>query len=101
MVTDPAMYEWSSYPAHGEGRVNRLLEALPEWPDLGPDEPSRQLASRRKVMDDQSVDEVESIRRSLRGGLPFGDRPWVEEMAGKLGTKLQRRPPGRPRKAEA
>jgi REP-associated tyrosine transposase len=98
MVNDPATYRWSSYPAHGEGRADPLLTPLPEWPDLGPDEPARRLAWRRKVMADQPAAEVESIRRSLRGGLPFGGTTWVEEMATKLGTQLERRPPGRPRK---
>jgi putative transposase len=100
MVADPAAYRWSSYPAHGEGRADPLLTPLPEWSDLGPDEPSRRAAWRRKVMAEQPATDVDSIRRSLRGGLPFGDAAWVEEMAGKLGQKLERRPPGRPRKAE-
>jgi putative transposase len=99
MVADPAAYRWSSYPAHGEGRADPLLTPLPEWPALGPDEPSRQATWRRKVMADQPATEVDSIRRSLRGGLPFGEVAWVEEMAGKLGTKFECWPPGRPREA--
>lgn len=100
MVADPAAYQGSSYPAHGEGRPDPLLDPPPEWADLGPDETARRIVRRRKVRDDQPADEVESIRRSLRGGLPFGEAAWVEEMAGKLGKKLERRSPGRPRKAE-
>ena len=50
-------------------------------------------------MADQPAIEVESIRRSLRGGLPFGEPAWVEEMAGKLGpearTPARRVAPGR------
>jgi putative transposase len=55
MVSDPATYRWSSYPAHGEGRADPLLEALPEWPDLGPDGPARQIAWRRKVRPDAGL----------------------------------------------
>ena len=98
MVADPAAYRWSSYQAHGEGQADPLLTPMPEWPDLGPDDPSRRVSWRRKVMADQPAAELESIRRSLRGGLPFGDPAWVEEMAAKRGTPLERRPPGRPRK---
>ena len=59
-----------------------------------------QVAWRRKVMAEQPVEELESIRHSLQGGLRFGNAAWVEEMAGRLGKRLERRPPGRPRKAE-
>src|SRR6185312_3184838 len=100
MVADPADYAWSSYPSHGEGRVAPQLEQLPEWCDLGGDEPARRSAWRRKVMADQPSAELESIRRSLRGGLPFGDPGWIEGMTRGLGKKLERRPPGRPRKPE-
>ena len=99
LVADPASYRWSSYPAHGEGRADPLLEPLPEWSDLGPDEPARRVVWRRKVMDGQPVHEVESIRRSLRGGTPLGDPAWVEAMSGKRGLQTERRPRGRPRKA--
>ncbi len=100
IVADPAAHAWSSCQAHGEGRFDPLLEPLPEWADLGSDEPARQVAWRRKVMAEQPVEELESIRHSLRGGLPFGNAAWFEEMAGRLGKRLERRPPGRPRKAE-
>lgn len=100
MVEDPADYAWSSFPAHGEGRANPLLESIPEWSNLGPDESSRQLAWRRKVMTEQTQDEIESIRRSVRNGFPYGEKSWVEEMAGKLGQKQGSRPRGRPRKGE-
>ena len=98
IIADPAAYRWSSCPAHGEGRADPLLTPLPECPDLDPDEPARHAAWRRKVMADQPEAEVESIRRPLRGGLPFGDPAWVEEMAAGRGTPPGRRPSGRPRK---
>jgi putative transposase len=99
MVADLADYPWSSYRAHGEGHPDPLLTPLPEWTDLGGDEPARQAAWRRKVRSDQPATEVEAIRRSLRGGLPYGSPAWVEAIAEKLGRPLERRPPGRPRKA--
>ncbi len=100
MVSDPADYPWSSYPAHGEGVADPLLTPLPEWSDLGRDERARQAAWRRKVTAKQSDSEIQAIRQSLQGGQPFGDPDWVKSMASALGQPLERRPRGRPRKAE-
>jgi putative transposase len=100
VVADPADYPWSSYPTHGLGHPDPLLTPLTEWSDLGGDERSRRAAWRRKVRANQPAAEVEAIRRSLRGGLPFGSPAWVEAMAARFGQPLERRPPGRPRKAE-
>jgi len=100
MVSDPADHRWSSYLAHGEGRADPLLDSFPEWENLGPDEQSRRAAWRRKVKSVQPEEEVEAIRRSLRGGTPLGDPAWVESMAARLGRPLEPRRPGRPRKAE-
>ena len=101
MVADPADYPWSSYPAHGEGRPDPLLTPLPEWLDLGADEPARRRTWRRKLVSPQPVAEVEAIRWSLRGGQPYGDPPWSEAMAQKLGRPFERRPQaarGRPKR---
>jgi len=73
IAADPAMYRWSSDPAHGGGQPDPLLHPLPEWADLVPDEPARRLAWRAKVMAEPPAEELDSIRRSLRGGLPYGD----------------------------
>jgi putative transposase len=94
MVEDAANSPWSSFPAHGEGRANPLLESIPEWSNLGPDEASRRLAWRRKVMSEPPQDEIESIRRSVRSGFPYGETSWVEEKAGRLGQERESRPRG-------
>ena len=73
IVSDPSDYPWSSYPAHGESAADPLLTPLPEWSELGPDEPTRRAAWRRKVTAEQPESEVQAIRQSLRGGQPFGD----------------------------
>ena len=100
MVADLAHHRWSSYPAHGQGVADPLLSPLPEWDNLGPTEATRRARWRRKVVADQAEVEIESIRRSLQGGLPFGDPAWVESMAARVGQPLERRPRGRPRKVE-
>jgi putative transposase len=92
MVTSLADYPWSSYPAHVEGRADPLLTALPEWTDLGADESARRAAWRRKVESDQPAAELEAIRRSLRGGLPYGGRSgprrWPRGSAGRSSADL-------------
>ena len=100
IVADPADYPWSSYQAHGLGQPDPLLSPLAGWRDLGPTEPARRAAWRRKVKANQPEAQVEAIRRSLRSGLPFGSPLWVETMAKSLGQPLERRPRGRPRKAK-
>src|SRR2546423_14298183 len=42
LTADLAEYPWTSYAAHGLGREDGLLSAVPGWERLGPDEPARQ-----------------------------------------------------------
>ena len=102
MVTDPADYPWSSYPAHGLGRADPLLSKFPEWQELGVDESERQGRWRDKVVSGQTDTELATIRRSLGSGRPFGSASWVEATSRRLQLPSeQRRPRGRPRKSQA
>src|SRR5262249_56312140 len=49
IVTDLASYPWSSYPFHGMGRADPLLDELPGWEVLGRDAAARQGRGRRWV----------------------------------------------------
>ena len=102
MVADPSDYRWSSYPTHGDGRPDPLLTALPEWSQLGRDEDRRRTEWRRRVLADQDGLELAAIRESLRGGRPFGDPAWTRLQADRLGLLAaeERRPVGRPKKAQ-
>ena len=96
IVADPADYPWSSYPAQALGRPDPLLTPPAEWSDLGSSDSSRRVAWRRKMRGTPPAGRTDP----LRGGLPYGDPAWVESSAVQLGRPLQRRRPGRPRKAE-
>ena len=43
-------------------------------------------------------EETAAIRRSNETGLPFGEPPWVNRLAGRLNLDLTIRPRGRPKK---
>jgi putative transposase len=102
MVTDPAEYPWSSYPAHAIGRADPLLSKFPEWQDLGRDVSERRTRWRDKVLSGQTDAELAAIRRSLGSGQPFGSASWVEATSRRLqfpSDERSRR--GRPRKSQA
>ncbi len=98
MVTDPAEYQWSSYPNHGLGRDDPLLSPFPEWEELGRNDAERRRRWRAKVRAAQSEAELTSLRGSVRSGRPFGTTDWTEQIAQRLNIELVARPRGRPRK---
>jgi putative transposase len=50
------------------------------------------------VRQPQTEAEVERLRENLRRGRPFGDLPWMQQTAARLGLESSLRPRGRPRK---
>ena len=91
-------YPWSSYPAHGLGAANELIDRLAPYEELSPYSAVRQRNWAKAVH--QPIEEklLASIRRSSDSGLPFGDRQWVRRLSEKLNLDLTIRPRGRPRK---
>jgi putative transposase len=72
---------------HGEEQ-----SLLAPWPiDVPPDWLER-------VKRDDEVQELESLRRSVQRGRPFGPPEWKEEIAKRLGLESAYRTTGRPRK---
>ena len=53
------------------------------------------------VNEPQGKEELETIRRSVNRGCPFGDEPWVQQEAEDLDLQQTLRPRGRPAKAKA
>jgi putative transposase len=51
-----------------------------------------------RVNRDDEVQELESLRRSVQRGRPFGLPEWQKEIAKRLGLESADRPTGRPRK---
>ena len=78
-------------------RVNGTQEQqalLSDWPLRQPRNWTR------LVNEPQTEAEVESIRRALRRGQPFGDSHWIQQTAKKLGLESTLRVPHRPRKKD-
>jgi putative transposase len=98
LVDDLAAYPWSSFPAHGLGRPDPLLDPVPLLDELGRTPRERQARWRRRVSVSPAKAEVLRIRESLRTGKPLGTDDWVASKASSLGIALNPRPRGRPRK---
>jgi len=97
MVEDLATYPWSSFPAHGQGTVDPLLDTFPEFEGLGRTPAERRRRWARKVVARQPESELKSIRESTKSGRPLGDEEWVATHAARLGIELNPRPKGRPK----
>jgi len=97
IVADPGDYRWCSFQCHGMGQDDPLLSPFPEWDELGRTEVERRKRWRTKVRAEQEENELAAVRKSLRGGWPFGAPEWTEHMAERLNIDLSPRPRGRPR----
>jgi putative transposase len=100
MVADLAGYPWSSYPAHGLGRADDLLDPVASWEELGRTAAARQAYWRKWLHTPLSDRELARVRKSVTSGRPFGSAAWTKATADRLGVSLTPRPRGRPRKGE-
>jgi putative transposase len=100
LVSDLARYRWSSFPAHGHGQPDPLLDSLPEYEGLGRTPAERQARWRQKVLVPQKERELAAVRDSVRSGRPLGEPDFVTAHAEALGIDLNPRPRGRPRRTE-
>jgi len=94
-------YPWSSYPHHGAGQANELIDRLVRYEELAPTPSVRQRKWAEKVHRPIEEQALAAIRRASVTGLPYGNPAWVERLAKKLELDLTIRPRGRPRKATA
>ena len=101
VVADLADYSWSSFQAHGLGRENPLLDAVPLLEELGRTPSERRLRWKRRVTTTMKEKDLARVRESVRTGKPLGSDEWVAAKAKLLGLELNPRPRGRPRKLEA
>jgi len=97
IVSRAEEYSWSSYRARGLGEANELVDPLVTYNELSPYPAVRQRKWSEMVHLPMGGRVVAAIRRSNETGLPYGDRPWVERLAGELDIDLAIRPRGRPR----
>lgn len=91
-------YRWSSFPAHGLGLPNELLDPLPLYEALAATPSARRRKWISLVQRPLDPSEIEAIRRSVQSSRPLGDAKWVDRLANRLGLDLTIRPRGRPRK---
>jgi len=54
----------------------------------------------RRVNQPETQTELDALRCCVRRSQPFGSKPWVDQMVGKLGLEWTVRPRGRPRKQQ-
>jgi putative transposase len=98
MVESAGDYRWSSFPAHGLGHSDPLLDSIPEYEALAKTPATRRRRWSAFVHKAPPDEELAAIRRSTMTGLPYGEPDWVEQLGNRLGLDLTIRPRGRPRK---
>ena len=98
MVEAAGDYRWSSFPAHGLGRPDPLLDPITVYESLAKTPATRRRRWSAFVHQTPSDEELSALRRSTQVGLPFGHPDWVEQLGHRLGLDLTVRPRGRPRK---
>ena len=85
-------WRWSSLWRQAKGRLS-----IPPWLAPWPAERRRNWLS--WVNEPQSASELESLRRSVQRGQPYGSSVWVQETAEMMRLSSTLRAPGRPAKS--
>lgn len=98
IVADPADYRWSSYAGKVGGDGYDWLDRDPAYLGLGATPEERQASYRQWMLDAVDAGELELLRQAIqRGGLTGGSR-FVEEIAARIGKRIELRRQGRPKK---
>ncbi len=93
LVPHPEDWQWSSLWRREAGTAEQK-RLLSKWPLPRP----RKWVS--FVNEAETEAELESLRRCVQRGQPFGSDQWIEETARQLNLESTLRPRGRPRKAD-
>lgn len=97
MVSHPSEYRWSSYREKtGEGL--RLIDPDPAYMGLAADDGQRKQAYEKWVLSAVPEGEWMRIREAVQRGHLTGMHQLEEEVAKKLGIRLEMKKPGRPKK---
>jgi putative transposase len=98
IVKQAGDYPWSSYPFHGLGMANPLIDSLTTYDELAVHTKTRQRKWSEMIHAPLDERVMQAVRRANETGLPFGDPRWIERLANRLGLDLKIRPRGRPKK---
>lgn len=98
IVADPADYRWSSNAGKVRGDGYDWLDRDPVYLGLGATVEERQESYRKWTLAAVDEGELALLRKSVQhGGLTGGSR-FVDEVAARVGKRVELRPPGRPKK---
>lgn len=92
LVKNAEDWKWSSLRRRERGN-NRQKELLSEWPVEIP------VDYLNLVNTPQTNEEVESLRRCINKGRPYGDKDWADKMTCIFKLESTLREPGRPKKS--
>lgn len=100
VVGDPSEYPWSSYRSKINQRAGPTVDLDPCYVGLGgtPTERAERYAS--WVKGAIPIGEWERIRQAVQRGHLTGSLKFVEDVAAKIGIRVECRKPGRPKKAK-
>jgi putative transposase len=97
MVSHPSEYRWSSY-GEKTSESSFIIDPDPAFLALSADESQRKREYEKWVLSSIPDGEWECIRGSIQRGHLTGKNQLEEEVAEKLGIRLEMRRPGRPKK---
>jgi putative transposase len=97
MVSHPSEYRWSSF-GEKTGGGSGIVDPDPAFLGLAADEGQRKQAYERWVLSAVPEGEWERIREAVQRGHLTGKHRLEEEVAEKLGVRLELKRPGRPKK---
>jgi putative transposase len=98
LVSDPALYRWSSYRANGLGQPDALLTPHEVYLALDRQAPARLAAYRALFRPELDKEAISEIRLSLNQGQPLGKGRFLDAIERMTGQRREARPRGRPRK---
>ena len=98
LVSDPALYRWSSYRANGLGQADALLTPHELYLALDRQAPARLAAYRALFRSELDEEAIAEIRLALSQGQPLGKGRFLDTIERMTGQRREARPRGRPRK---
>ena len=98
LVSDPALYQWSSYGAKVFGKKDLVVDLPRFYLSLGDTEGERQKAYEDYVLETIPEHEIKLIRGALQRGQLTGSDRFRKGIEKKLGIRISNKKQGRPRK---